>query len=264
MRNVFSDGQLIIVDTFDLDEAYGTEYKVDLLCYNKINQDGAVLTSVVHVTDVKYGNDTAPIIYNPKFLLSNIKIPDEFDSNYKWTEVTQFQSQYNFKKIDQASSMYNEMYDAEKIYALTMGNDETIYDGWYTVISRGVDEISDFSILSQYQWGYSNGTVYYALVDNPTTPDEISPIYDIKDQSHGVFNTLYADETMQEDFFILSHSLTMYTNLLNKTLEKEWYTQFTSIRPKIRTLETLLEQKKYEKAQYILQAMDYALITQLI
>jgi len=267
MRDIYSDGRIIRAQTFDISNE-GTDVKIDLLIYNKINQDGSVLSSVVHVSDPRPANIEDPIQYDYTKIFQNVTLNEgNFGDDYTWTEVTQFNTLVSFKKL---MATYNSMpigFDATITYAPTLGNDELIYDGWYTIQTRAVPTVTDVSGLKKFEWGYmqSTGTVIYALMDNPPDLGETSMIHSINAQSDEVFNSRhFKGSILSEDFFILTHSLTMYADLLNKDLTKEWYSQFMSIKPKIRSIQAAIEQKKFSEAQYILQSLDYALIIQLI
>ena len=253
------NGKQIIVDTFQIEDATMIA-KVDILMYNKIKQDGTVLQSLVYVSEPKEVTDTSPIIYDPTDLLTNITLPNKFGANgYGWTEVAQYTTRYDFRKMASAGPVEHDWYDSED-YAPTLGNDELMYDGWYTLQSRGVPEAIN---LNKLEWGYATniGDVIYITDDSGT----YSSIYSIDDETVKVYGINTFNGTYRsDDFFVFNHAAAMYVDLLDKAMDKEWFTQILSIKPKVRSIESAIEMEKYPVAQYIIQSMDYSLITQLI
>jgi hypothetical protein len=270
MEELYIDGKIIKITPSPITASNAT-VKVNILAYNKVNEEGVVLRSIVHVGEPQpmtllSGTDTeAPIVYNPTELLTNITIPSKFDEDYTWTFINQFPSGYNFNKLKKTGSI-DIKYNLATSYAPTMGNDELIYDGWYTFESRAVPDITTPLSMFKNEWAYDTAQgVVYAKIDNPQTAQDFSSIYNIHDQAEKVFAIdTYNGTYTSEDFFVLNHTLTMYSDLLKRKMDDEWFTQFMSIKPKVRSIQTAIELEHLPLAQYILQSLDYSLITQLI
>lgn len=267
MIDKFTDGKVIRVDTFDMSEYTQMNKKVDLLYYNTINQDGLVLRSLVHVSDTKALDDDSQIIYDNTYLLSNVYVPDGFGVDMTWTCGGEFSSGLNFNKLVKPKDNTISTHDKTIAYAPTLGNDVVMYDGWYTLVSFAPQHLSSYhhptGVLGE--WAEIDGDIMYAAANAPEVASEWQSIYSIPEQNIEVYcNINRYGAAKSEDFFVLNQSLAMYSDLLLKKMDGEWYTQVTSIKPKIRTLQSKIEQKDYAFAQYILNSMDYALISQLI
>lgn len=267
MINKYTDGKLIRVDTFDLSGVGGAAKKVDLLYYNTINQEGKILKSVVHMSEIKSLNDKSQLIYDNTRLLANVYIPDGFGVDMSWTFGGEFDSGLNFSKLIKANTGDVTSYDPVTDYAPVIGNDVVMYDGWYTLVSFAPQHLDSYSGpgFVAGQWAEIGGDVMYAIIDNPSLSSDWQSIYSVPDQTVKVHHLIDSEQnTMKEEFFVLSHALSMYSDLLLKKMDGEWYTQATSIKPKIRTLQSKIEQNDYAFSQYVLNSMDYALISQLI
>jgi hypothetical protein len=264
MEELYTDGQIIRIVPSPMTASNAT-MKVNILAYNKVNQDGMVLRSIVYVSDPQPLRSDIAVVYDPTKLLTNITTPSDFGTDFTWTFVSQFPSEYNFNKLKKGGGLDGQ-YDLSTSYAPTMGNDEVIYDGWYTFESRAVPDISGLQSMLKNEWAYDVTLgVVYAKVDNPQTDQDFSSIYNIHDASEEIFAIdTYNGYYTSEDFFVLNHTLTMYSDLLKRKMNDEWFTQFMSIKPKVRSIQTAVEFEHLPFAQYVLQSLDYSLITQLI
>jgi hypothetical protein len=260
MGDISANGTTIIADTFDMQGFSGTgSMKVDVLIYNTINGYGWVLSSVVFVSDPKELDDVSPIVFRDDELLTNINIPGKLEDSYTFIQSGTWATNKKYKKMARLDDVSGE-FDISSNYA-PIANDSMAFDGWYTVQSRGPKNIADpLTQLVKNEGGILHEEVVYALDDNGNT----SSIYEIVDQTQPVYNIANVARNLSYDLFAHNKTLALYSGLLTKVINRELYSNFLSIKSKLRTIDNSLEQDDYATAQYMIQSMDLGLISELI
>lgn len=270
MRKAYSNGLTIIASPLPVVSTQ-SGVRVDLLIYNSVNEGGFVLSSVIYVSEPKDKVDEAPIVYDSKNLFTNVTLYNEIEKDFTFTNYDQYKVSQSFNsKINSANYTYNTATDF-----VPHGNGEILLDGWYTMSSVFLPErtIGFLNSIKKNYWCNVDGEIYRATKDYPQTANDLESIYTIGDQSEPIYNKVNIKAEVPNkpvnaiksyDFFVHDNVLALYHKILNKSMADEFCTGWMSIKPKLRTIESAIEQENYPLAQYVLQSMDYAIISQLI
>ncbi len=269
MQNTFLNGVDIKVEPFDLTES-GELHKLDLLYYNNVNRYGEILSSLAYNSGIRLINDTDLIVYTPNKWFLNSAL----EHNYTLTGVSnrwknadlRIDGVSNFKDNSANATYEYARFNINSDYAIAYSNGEHAYDGWYTLVSVALQNHSDnASVLKGTLRDYNN-TAQYALQNNPTLLSHWADLSAI-DTSIDIYNFIREDrgDTYSSyDFMATVKTDTLYKKLLNTELTDIWFKKINVLSPKLRTLETAIEFKKYDVAQHIINAINNSLLSLLI
>lgn len=112
--------------------------KVDILFYNRVNERGRVVSSVVYLSEVKDSDDVSSIFYRPRYLYKNSSVELGMDLS----NVTDY-SYFNYLRFPDEQQPYfaprkiNQLPISGKPSPIVMDK-YVLLDGWYTLVSAGV------------------------------------------------------------------------------------------------------------------------------
>ena len=270
MQNTYLNGVDIKVEPFDLSYTGGT-HKLDLLYYNNINRFGEVLSSLVYNSGVREVDDTTRIIYNPNKLFLNTTFEQSYEltgmSNV-WKNADLLTGYTTNLRDNSADATYiYEKFNITTGYAVSYSNGEHSYDGWYTLYSIILQAYPDNSpSVLQGTLRYNGSIVQYALQDAPTLPTHWEDL-NIIDTTIDIYNFIREDrgDTYKSYDFVSTVKInSLNKRLLDNKLDSGWYKRLNILSPKLRTLETAIEFKNYDKAQYMINAVNSSLLSLLI
>lgn len=273
MQSVYTDGTRIEVIPYDL-ACKGSAYKLDLLYYNNVNKYGEILTSLVYNSGLRAGANVNRIQYDPTKLFKNTAI----EKTYSFTTTTETSTRWKNADLLTTGTILikDQTYKATDIYPrfdITTGNASDykngsyMYDGWYTFVSVAVGVITDAASVIEGTLRTDGATVEYALIDNPTSSAHWSllnlinptvPIYNLIRLPNGT-NKIYTQE-----FMVTTKTQTMYKHLLDRDLDRIWFSQLNLLSPKMRTLDAAIEHDKFDVAQHIINSINNSLLAILI
>ncbi len=270
MQNTYLNGVDIRVEPFDL-EYTGETYKLDLLYYNNVNRFGEVLSSLVYNSGVRSITDLTTIVYNPNKLFLNTAFEQSYtltgDSN-RWKNADVLTGYTSNLKDNSADATYSyERFNITTGYSVQYANGEHSYDGWYTLYSVVLHEYPDNSpSLLEGTLRYNGGVAQYAIQDAPTLSGHWSDLNTV-DTTIDIYNFIREDRgDIYEayDFVATVKINSLNKRLLDNKLDSGWYKRLNILSPKIRTMETAIEFKNYDKAQYMINAVNNSLLSLLI
>lgn len=270
MQNTYLNGVDIRVEPFDLTD-YGAEHKLDLLFYNNINRQGEILSSLVYNSGVRDANDQSLIVYNPNTLFLNTSFEVGYtiaDTITRWKNADLLTNGLtNLKNNNAGATNTYGQFDINVDYAVSHNNGVNSYDGWYSFYSIHLQEYAnDGSGVLKGTLRYGNNTAQYAETNNPSAGDW-KDLDTIDDTSIAIYNFMREDRNdnlESYDFMVTVKTLSLYKSLLENKLEGGWYKRINILNSKLRTLDSAIEFKHYDKAQHIINAISNSLLSLLI
>ena len=271
MQDTYLNGVDIKVEPFDLTYT-GETYKLDLLFYNDINRHGEILSSLVYNSGIRAIADITLIVYNPNKLFLNTTFETGYTitgTSNRWKNADLLTNGLtNFR--DNSAGADHSAYDTFNIatdYAVAYHNGEHAYDGWYTIYSIALQAYPDNSAgVLQGTFRSSGSTVQYALIDSPINSGNWSNL-DTIDSTIDIYNFMREDRGdtyLSYDFVPTVKINSLNKRLLDNKLDNGWFKRINILNPKLRTLETAIEFNEYDKAQYMINAVNNSLLSLLI
>ncbi len=259
----------IKVTPFDLTDT-GITHKLDLLYYNNVNRYGEILSSLVFNSGIKDADNVDLIVYAPNKWFLNT----EFEQSYtltgtsnRWKNADLRTDGVSNLKDNSADAVYKySKFNVNEDYAAAYINGEHAYDGWYTLVSVALYTHADNASVLQGTLRYYNGTAQYAIQDNPSSLTDWADL-NVIDTTIDIYNFIREDRNTTYktyDFLVAVNIYTLYKQLLNNELTNTWFKKINILNPKLKTLETAIEFKKYDIAQHIINVVNYSLLSLLI
>jgi hypothetical protein len=264
MQNIYTDGNTIELNTFDLScENPNKIKKLDLLFYTTINSYGEMLTSLVYNSGPKDLDDISGIVYDPNKLYSNTDYENLYIINGNsniWRNLDIQQSDIVLVKSE--NSRYNKLFSRfsiESDFSVETINGNNMYDGWYTLVSYALSDNS--SSTKPGTISYVGSSAMY--LDNSqswrdlTDIDSDVPIYSSID--------LYDKNTVKLlDFVVTTKTVSLYRSILFKTEIGNWYDKIKYMKPTVVALEESVKNGRFDMAQHLIESVKIALNTTLI
>lgn len=200
----------------------GINNSIDLLFYNKVNNVGTIVSSLVYIGNIYASGTDRFINFTPSAM---------FGDTYNFTEISQsvacnrnfsfYNSERAIGKQASAFSTIPKEYIDTKALTNIVGN-TAVLDGWYTVITTGItNEISaqnGFADGALYSQGNSINTLLvqhnnvYIPVFKPTTELNIFSKYvtttSISDTSYKI------PKFIRQEIFVLNNFSQVYNKLM--------------------------------------------------
>ncbi len=289
-ENVLTLSTLDVASISSSPEAHLTNTtKLDILFYNRVNERGRVLSSIVYLSEVRLAADVASILYRPRYLYKNSSV----ELGMSLGSVTDF-SFFNYLRFDNEVSPY---FAPREIEALPIAGDPSplimdkyvLLDGWYTLVSAGIytqPDLATAEIVQLSKGGLctlnsdTSDIARIALVDQPISNnsahwrkyDEFSTTLGI-DATNGALLGVYLDESRpagpnsswsptyaRQDFFIMANFKEVYKTLLNKYLavNNTYSSGYEQFKYKYRPIKALAKEGNFKEAQRFLQSTEFA------
>ena len=284
-------GSIVTFTGFDLSSITSIESKLDLLFYNRVNEIGEVLSSLVYISNQLDPDDTSNKQYDSRKLYVNTDAEIALQINKSITDFTYFNCKWASSKFftTSISPMVDIQYDK-----LVVNGDPSVrltkygvsFDGWYTQMSVGFRTINTgnppTSPVKQNLLGIhtflSYGTMPSLLIkDNPLTIDDDSNwspyTFFLTDGTTNPDGTVLVPGTslanllvtlsddnvyIKQDLFILPMYIAMYDNAIVQYAEYPTYgNPYPALRDKHRVMHDYASDNNFLEAQYILQTTDY-------
>ena len=266
MVHPFTDGVSIEVETFKTTCNTG-ERKLDLLFYNNVNRAGQVLTSLVFNSGVRDAQDTNKLHYEQNKLNRNTDIEMLYNivgDSKKWSNSAIITLNEDLIKDNSYDADRTAIpFDINTDFSVAKVVGENVYDGWYTVVSVGLTEWEDGDVVPAGVLRYNpteSRAEYYKESGGWEAINKINSTQTIYDLS----NTIPYNPYTAEHFIVTTKIHALYTKLLNKDINRQWYSTLNKIGPKLATLENSVDFKNYGTAQLMINSFGTSLLMLLI
>jgi hypothetical protein len=273
----------------------GFSYKLDLLFYNRVNEVGEVLSSLVYISTPTVVSNIADKIYNVKSLYSNTDAERTMHvtlarSDYSYLNTKWKSDKFFTSSISSLSDCQHNELPTNGELSVRIKQYGVAFDGWYTQMSVGVRDISPLlpptspvkrGLIGFHTFSELGNVLSIVTVDNPTDPfsDQVwSPYTTLLDTVStapdgsvlipcaslaDVLTTLSADNPyIKQDIFILPTYASIYNNSVIQYAEFPTYGNlFTTLRDKHRVIHSFAVENNFLEAQYVLQSTDFQRMT---
>lgn len=269
MQTTLLNGIDIKVEPFNLISS-GETHKLDLLYYNNVNRYGEILSSLVYNSGIRVIDNIDLIVYNPNSWFLNTALERDYDldgTSNRWKNADLLTEGITNLKDNSANATYAYTYfNVDTDYAVAYSNGEHAYDGWYSLVSVVLRSHPDAATVLKGTLRNNAGVAQYALQENPTeaahwanldTIDTSVAIYNFIRENRGEIYETY-------DFMVTVKTQSLHKKLLGSELSNTWFKKIDILSPKLRTLDTAVEFKKYDKAQHIINSINNSLLSLLI
>ncbi len=256
----------ITMSTFNIDAGgavANVTKKVDILFYNRTNNAGKIVSSVVYISPLKNTTDVTNIIFSPYIMyadydFSNAGGSAECCTNFEWFNT--------IRKKKNNSLIYIDPYiETIAINELPMNviQNTAVLDGWYTLVSAGVSDINtNLTIGSLYYDGY--GKLYIATKDNDITT--VVPLGTVQLGTNNLYLKYLVDKATLEpeqkfpqfvkvDVFIMNRIMIMINSLMMKDVMEQY-----DVLSKIAGIEYSSLIGRFDIAQLFIQSEEFELI----
>jgi hypothetical protein len=277
---------------FDLSAIATVENKLDLLFYNRVNEIGEILSSLVYISNILEPNDVTEKVYDVKKLYVNTEVERLLGITDSMTDFTYLNckwgsSSFFTTSISPLSGTSHEELATNGIPSIKLEQNGIAFDGWYTQLSVGVRTLNvgnppstwaknligyheyadlgtELSILLSNTASYddTNWSPYFIMLTDGT----VNPNGTILSPGTSLANilvTLSLDNPyIKQDLFILPTYLDLYDEAVVQYAEYPTYgNMFPVLRDKHRVIHNFAENNEFLDAQYILQTTEYARMT---
>jgi hypothetical protein len=151
--------------------------KIDILFYNRVNEKGKVLSSVVYLSEIREGDETSEIFYRPRYLYKNSSV--ELAMNLDG--VVDFAYFNYIRHLEEPSSYFtptrvNSMPVHGYPSPIVSGN-FAAEDGWYTLASVGIHyRPSDDNLAAMKKGGLCISNEIYWTEEDGNDPLPFGPV----------------------------------------------------------------------------------------
>lgn len=277
---------------FDLSSlAPGMSNKLDLLFYNRVNNIGEVLSSLVYISDPLDLEDVTDKTYDMKKLYVNTDTEKSMQINSKKVDFTYLNCKWATSKFFTYS--ISPLVDTEH-EELPINGDPSVklnkfgiaFDGWYTQMSVAYRTISSgspatspvlqglFGVHSFTGLGTAPSVLkisnpvnidddaiwnqYTTAIEDGTTNPDGSILLPGTSLASLIINLSVDNPYIKQDLFILPIYNSLYDNAVIQYAEYATYgNPFPTLRDKHRIIDDYAADNNFMEAQYILQTTDY-------
>lgn len=280
------DSSTITFTGFDISTLSDLTKKLDLLFYNRVNEIGEVLSSLVYISNVLDTDDITEKVYdvrklyintNTEILMGILKTRTDFTYlNCKWESSNYFTS-----SISPMAGTDHEELATNGNPSVKLEMDGIAFDGWYTQMSVGVKATPSpwaKDVVGYHTFAGIGSTLSVALIDTPTTDAHWTPYYTPvsngtvnPDGSVAVAGTSLANllittsannPYVKQDIFVIPTYLELYNLAVVKYAEEPTYSNpFPQLRNKHRIIHNFAVNNDFVQAQYLLQSTDLMRMT---
>ena len=284
-------GSIVTFTGFDLSAILSVEAKLDLLFYNRVNEIGEVLSSLVYISDMLDPDDTDDKTYNVKKLYANTDAENAMGLTKDKVYFTYLNCKWATSKF--FTNSISPMVDTQHDELATNGDPSVkmnkygiACDGWYTQLSVGFRTISsgspatipvlqgllglhDFITLGTLPAVLlvndpvdidldSNWNLYTIAVEDGTTNPDGSILIPGTSLANVLITLSDDNPYIKQDLFILPTYNELYDNAVVQYAEYPTYgNPYPTLRDKHRIMHDYASDNNFLEAQYILQTTDY-------
>ena len=260
----------------DLSEDQVSVNKLDLLFYNRVNEIGEVLSSLVYISGPLSTSDISYKTYDVTKLYANTTSELSMHISSAITDFTYLNTlwqsgKYFVGSISPMADTQHELLVANGTTAVRIEKYGISFDGWYTQMSLGIRMETDLytpskGIIALHTFSNLGTMPAILLYDNPADlaldsnwqylypsilPTTVS-MADILNSSSS--NIVY----VKHDIFILPNYLELYDKAVVQYAEYPTYgNPFSMLRNKHRIIHNYCKDIEFIEAQYILQTTEY-------
>ena len=271
---------------FDLSAVTGFDHKLDLLFYNRVNELGEVLSSLVYISNI-LSNDVTDKVYDVKKLYVNTDAEKEMKVTSSLTDFTYFNCKWassNFftESISPLSDVEHEELAVNENPSIKLEASGITFDGWYTQVSVGVRvptgtitrDLVGFYIFSDIGEQLAicvdpsnpnddaSWSPYTTILQNGTTNPDGSILIAGSSLANLLVTTSEDNPYIKQDLFVLPVYLDIYDSAVIQYAEFPTYgNPFPVLRDKHRIIHNFAENNQFLEAQYILQTTEYSRLT---
>lgn len=281
----------IVFTGFNMTGAGTSEKKLDLLFYNRVNEIGEVLSSLVYISDELALSDVTDKTYNVKKVYANSNAELAMGLTSAQTDFTYLNCKWATSKY--FTSSISPLVDTQHVELAVNGIPSfklekygISFDGWYTQMSVGIDTLSvgnpgtspmKKNLLARHTFLTLGLKPAVLMVDQPASPylDSIwnpytqviedgvnNPDGSVLVQGTSLANILTTTSIdnpyIKQDIFILPTYLAAYDNAVVQFAEFPTYgNAYPVLRDKHRIIHHYASDNNFVEAQYILQSTEY-------
>ena len=267
--------------------------KLDLLFYNRVNEIGEVLSSLIYVSNILELDDISLKIYDVKKLYINTEterlmgVTEDLEDftyfNCKWASTNFFTS-----SISPLSGTQHEELAVNGNPSVKLEIHGITFDGWYTqmsvgfrntdsgggvVLAKDIIGIHTFADLGPKlaimlsntvanKYADSNWSPITTVVENGTVNPNGSILSPGTSLANLLITTAVDNPYVKQDLFILPTYINLYDTAVVQYAEYPVYgNPFPILRDKHRIIHNFAENNKFLEAQYILQTTELSRMT---
>jgi len=261
-----------------LADAQRYDLKIDMLFYNKVNANGAVMSSIVYLGDPVSSHERGEIKFIPKKQYYNSVTEAGMDLQRE----TNF---HYFNYLRDSGENYpcfigikNEKFNLDGMPANVMSGNTPTLDGWFTIVSAAVltNTVDNNPMILEAGALVKRGDrdVEFAVVDYPEFSNDEDwhtlGIYDNRFNTAFYVDDGFVDRTftwdppfIRQDFMVIPR----YGNVYEKTLYDYIYDESLDnmhgdLRRKYRMIHYYAKKKDFKRAQAYLQSKNLTIITE--
>ena len=276
----------IVFTGYDLSAQTQFAKKLDLLFYNRVNDIGEVLSSLVYISDALDLNDITEKEYDYRMLYRNTDLERRFDLanvtdftflNHKWSTAKFYTS-----SISPLTKYSYEPLSIAGIPAVLLAKYGVCFDGWYTQMSVGLRDSGNITAPGMNTLAmFSSPTKGYwpAVHNSPITTNVAELYWDLCNEFHtgkttfnpdgsvkvagsqmaAVLTSSSADNAyVKQEIFILPLFVELYKAHTVKYAEEANYSSpYPILRNKHRIMNLFADRGRFEDAQFLLQSTEF-------
>ena len=276
----------IIFTGYNLSSVSQFAKKLDLLFYNRVNEIGEVLSSLVYISDALDLDDVTEKEYDVRKLYRNTDLEKRFNLegvtdftflNYKWA-TPKF---YTASISPLANYAYEDMSIAGNPSVLR-SKYGICFDGWYTQMSVAVANSTDISIpvMNTLAMFRSPTQGYWPAVHNTSRSYNLEMHWDLCYTFHTGDTTFNPDGSVdvpgsqmaaiivstnnnnnayvKQELFVVPTLVELYkTHAIKYAEEANYGSPYPILRNKHRVINIYADKGQLEDAQFLLQSMEY-------
>ncbi len=264
--------------------------KLDLLFYNRVNEIGEVLSSLVYISNVLDLDDVTDKTYDVKKLYINTDAERTLGVTTALVDYTYFNTKWessNFftSSISPLSGTEHEELAVNGNPSVKLEQHGIAFDGWYTQASVGVRVIAGdaatplkdivgfhtfadlgstlaVALTATQSVADTDWSPYTTIVENGTTNPDGSVAVAGASLANLLVTTSLDNPYVKQELFILPTYLNLYDTAVLQYAEFPTYgNPFPTLRDKHRVIHNFAENNQFLEAQYILQTTDYIRMT---
>jgi hypothetical protein len=273
----------------------GPSQKLDLLFYNRVNEIGEVLSSLVYISNPLAVSNVSNKVYDVRKLYTNTDAERTMNITKSQEDYTYLNTKWKSGKFFSGSLSplsdfrHNEL-AVNSIPSVKIEKYGFAFDGWYTQLSVGVRQLAvgtpPIAPLRKGLLGIHNfaalGSVLAVLLQNDpaspyldalwspyttvletgtTNPDDSILVSGVS--LADVLTTLSVDNPyIKQEIFVLPTYISLYNNAVIQYAEYPTYGNlFPILRDKHRVIHSLAIENNFLEAQYVLQSTDFQRMT---